>query len=141
GSYEVESGGEQGLEVGEVAVGGVGERGAHGADAVSAQPGRGLHQGHRVAGGAAAQFDEGDVEAAQQLVHGALVAVAQGGEEGVGDLGGEGVHGGGVGGDADGGVGAGLDLGGGGAVEEQEVLGGGEGEALHPVEVAVAVLE
>ena len=70
-----------------------------------------------------------------------MVAVAQGGEEGAGDLGGEGVHGGGVGGDADGGVGAGLDLGGGGAVEEQEVLGCGQREALKAVQVAVAVLE
>ncbi|CAM5554932.1 hypothetical protein STENM223S_03747 [Streptomyces tendae] len=70
-----------------------------------------------------------------------MVVGAQGGEEGVRDLGGEGVDGGGVGGDSDGGVRAGLDLGGGGAVEEQEVPGGGEDRALEAVQVAVAVLE
>lgn len=141
GSYEVESGVEQGPEVGEVTGGRVGERGAHGPDGTAAQPGGRLHQRHRVSRGAVAQFDERHVEAAQQPVEGVRVAVTEGGEEGAGDFRREGVHGGGVGGDADRGVGPGLDLGGGGAVEEQEVVGGGEGEALEAVEVAVAVLE
>ncbi len=105
------------------------------------QPGSRLDQRDGVPGHPVADGDERDVELAQQRLHQGVVAVAQGGEEGRRDLGCEGVDGGGVGRYADRGVRTRLEFGGGGPVEEQEALGRGEGEALQPVEVAVAVLE
>ncbi|CAO0828676.1 hypothetical protein SMICM17S_12134 [Streptomyces microflavus] len=124
------------------------ERGAHHlADVQTLEPDARLDQGDGVAAPLGPQFDQRPVEVVEQPVHqGVGVAGGQGPVEGQSDVRGEGEERGEVEGDADAPVGEAGEFGGGQPVEVEEGVTGQLGadradDALHQVEVAVAVLE